>query len=108
MATINLNRTDVVSNRLNAEAIAKLNAELIRDENGHIDIGNLPTGLEVVGWGMTNTDGVSVITDEIDRGLAGGVDALLCRVGDCYVNLWINADNQADNGFDDQVELHFD
>jgi hypothetical protein len=78
---------DATNNRMSESDIDDLNMHLLTDDDGNIDIAYLPAGVKVVH----------------DSGTC-----LLCKVGNKYVNLWIGADDKSCNGFDSQVELHFE
>jgi len=108
MSRVDIDRQDVVRARMDRSDIEALQDALMLDTDSNVDINNLPAGVEIVGAGLCDGDGNAYIEGDIDKLMAGFGEGscLLCRHNDKYCNLWIGAGDG--NGFDDQVELHFE
>ena len=107
MATVELNKTDVVSQRVSPSEVVALNTTLIRNDYDGIDLDKTlaASGCTLVGTGLLGQNGESYIESEWEK-----IREATCYLVECngkYANLWVRAES-GENGFDDQVELHFD
>lgn len=98
----------VTSNRLNQAEIDRLNEQVVKNDFGGIDLDSTlaATGCELVGAGLVGNNGETHIESDWDK-IREASCYLVKHSSGAYLNLWVNAES-GENGFDDQVELHFD
>lgn len=96
-------KTIVFENRMSFAECEELNTKVAYNEDNTVNLAETikSTGVEVVGTGRIGNDGHLTISENITN-----AELVLVRLDGKYANLWIAAESK-ENGFDDQVELHF-